>query len=48
MVEVLKIFLFALKWAQLGPKRGQNEVLGHIHVQNALVFAEFVYYDREL
>ena len=34
--------------AQLGPKRGQNEVLGHFRVQNALVFANFAYYDREL
>ena len=40
--------MLALKWAQLGPKRGQNEVLGHFHVQNALVFADFAYYDSEL
>ena len=32
----------------LGPKRGQNEVLGHFLGQNALVFADSVYYDREL
>ena len=35
----------------MGPiraKRGQNEVLGHLHVQNALVLANFAYYDREL
>ena len=32
----------------LGPKRGQNEVLGHFHVQNALVFADFAYYDSEV
>ena len=25
------------KMSPLGPKRGQNEVLGHFHVQNALV-----------
>ena len=37
--------LLALKWAQLGPKRGQNEVLCHFHVENALVFANFAYYD---
>ena len=48
VVKVLKKNLLALKWAQLGPKRGQNEVLGHFHVQNALVFANFAYYDREL
>ena len=40
--------LLALKWAQLGPKRGQNEVLGHFLVQNALVFADFVFYDQEV
>ena len=40
--------LLALKWAQLGPKRGWNEVLGHFHVHNALVFANFTYYDGEL
>ena len=33
---------------QLGPKRGQNEVLGYFLVQNALVFADFVHYDGEL
>ena len=33
---------------QLGPKRGQNEVLGHFLVQNALVFADFVHYDGQL
>ena len=32
----------------LGPKRGQNEVLGHFLVQNALVLADFVYNDRKL
>ena len=48
MVNVPNYFLLALKGTQLGPKRGQNEVLGHFHVQNALVYAEFAYYDREL
>ena len=33
---------------QLGPKRAQNEVLGHFLIQNALVFANFAYYDWEL
>ena len=33
---------------QLGPKRGQNEVLGHFLVQIALVFADYVHYDGEL
>ena len=32
----------------LGPKRGQNEVLGHFLAQNALVFADYVFYDCEL
>ena len=35
----------------MGPiraQRGQNEVLGHFLGQNALVFADSVYYDREL
>ena len=27
----------------LGPKRGQNEVLGHFLVQNALGFADFAH-----
>ena len=48
MVKVPNKFLLALKWAHIGPKRGQNEVLGHFHVQNALVFANFAYYDSEL
>ena len=43
---MLKKNLLALKWAQLGPKRGQNEVLGHFLVQNALVFGDFAYYDQ--
>ena len=41
-------FLLALKWAQLGPKGGQKEVLGHFHFQNALIFANFACYDSEL
>ena len=40
--------LLALKWAQLGPKRGQNEVFGNFWAQNALVFADFVYYNWKL
>ena len=32
----------------LGPKRGQNEVLGLFLAHNALVFADSVYYDWEL
>ena len=35
----------------MGPiraKKGQNELLGHFHVHNALVFANFAYYDGEL
>ena len=36
------------KMGQLRPKRGQNEVLGHFLVQHALVFADFVFYDREV
>ena len=47
MVKVLEKILLALKWAQLGPKRGQNEVFGHFFVQNALDFADFAYYDQE-
>ena len=41
-------FSLALKRVQLGLKRGQNEVLGHFHVQNALVFTNFAYHDSEL
>ena len=29
------------KMGQLRPKRGQNEVLGHFLIQNALFFADF-------
>ena len=36
------------KMAQLGPKKGQNEVIGHVHAQNALLFADYAYYGREL
>ena len=32
---------FGPKMGHLGPKRDQNEVLGHFHVQNALIFADF-------
>ena len=32
----------------LGPKRGQNEVLGHFLAQKALVVADLVFYDCEL
>ena len=48
VVEVLKKVLLALKWAQLGPKRGQNKVFGHFHVQSALVFANFANYDKDM
>ena len=30
---------------QLGPKWGQNDVLSFSFVQNALLFADYVYYD---
>ena len=33
--------------AKKGPKRGQNEVLGYFHVENASVFASVAYYNRE-
>ena len=48
MVKELKKKFSALKWAQLGPKRGQNEVLGHFLVQSSFVLVDFAYYDREL
>ena len=35
----------------MGPiraKKGQNEVLGYFHVQNALVFANFANYDKDV
>ena len=32
----------------LGLKRGQNEVLGHFLIPNALDFADFASYDWEL
>ena len=47
VVEVPEEKLLALKWVQLGPKRGQKEVLSHFFVQNALDFADAVYYDQE-
>ena len=47
VVKVLKEYLLALKWAQLGQKRGQNEVLGHFHCQNAFFFAYVAYHDGE-
>ena len=40
--------LFGPKMGQLGPKRGQDEVLSHFLVVNAIVFASFVYFDRTL
>ena len=40
--------LLALKWTQLGPKRGQNEVVSYFHAQNALVFTNFECYHRKL
>ena len=42
VVEVPEEKLLALKWVQLGPKRGQKEVLGHFLGQNALDFADSV------
>ena len=33
------------KMGQLGPERGQNEVLGHFLGYYALVFGDFAYYD---
>ena len=33
---------------QIGPKKGQNEVIGYVYAQNALLFADYAYYDREL
>ena len=48
VVEVLKKNFLALWWAWLGPKRGQNEVLGYFLSQNALVFANVAYRGREL
>ena len=41
-------FFLALKWAQLGSKGGQKDVLGYFHFQNALIFANFACYDSEL
>ena len=39
--------LLALKWAQLGPKMGQNEVLDHFLGKYAFLFGDFAYYDCE-
>ena len=33
------------KMGQLGPKRGQNELIGHFLGYYALVFDDFAYYD---
>ena len=44
VVKVLKEYLLALKWAQLGQKRGQNEVLVHLI---AFDFAYVAYHDGE-
>ena len=35
------------KMGHLGPKRGQNEVLSHYLAQNALVFGDVAYHDKE-
>ena len=47
MVSAEKNFV-GPKMGQIRAKRGQNEVLGHFLAQNALVFADSVYYDCEL
>ena len=47
MVKVLKKISGPIM-GHLWPKRDQNEVLGHFLAQNALVFADSVYYDCEL
>ena len=47
MVKLPNKFLLALKWAQLGQKRGQNEVLVHFDFQNAFDFAYVAYHDGE-
>ena len=44
MVRALKK-IAGPKMGQLGPKRGQNKVLGHFLAQNALVFDDFAYDD---
>ena len=44
VVEVPEEKLLALKWVQLGPKRGQKEVLSHFLGRSVLVFADFAYY----
>ena len=40
------IFEKKIIWPKNGPF-GQNEVLGHFLIQNALDYADFAYYDRE-
>ena len=47
-VQVLKKKLAGTKMGQLGPKMGQNEVLGHFLVRYALVFAGYAYHARQL
>ena len=43
MVKVLKKKFAGPKMGHLGPKRGQNEVLGPYLAQSALVFDHFAY-----
>ena len=47
VIEVPKKKSLALKWVQLGPKRGQKEVSGHFLCQSALSSADFAYYGSE-
>ena len=44
VVKMPKENSLALKWAQLGPKRGQNEVSGHFFDLSAFDFADFAYH----
>ena len=44
VIKVPKKKSLALKWVQLGPKRGQKEVLSHFLGRSVLVFADFAYY----
>ena len=46
-LQVLKNKFAGPKMGQLGPKMGQNDVLGHFLVQYALVFAGYACYDRQ-
>ena len=48
VVQVLKKYLLALKWAIWGLKRGQDEVLGYFLGHYELVFAGFAYCDSDL